>query len=168
MILLAPRRHADALQVGAGVGLGQREPAANFAAGEGGEPAPLLRLGAEFFDGKRQHQVGVEDAGDRHPDRGDAHDDLRIGRGREAETAVFGADGGAEQAELLHLGDDLAGPAIGVIVLLHDRPHVAFQPAIDGGQQLRLLAILENPPGADDIHRGRPSHSAGVVVRTTI
>src|SRR5262249_54269519 len=47
---VAPRGHADGLQVGAGIGLGQRQPAANFAAGKGREPAPLLRLGAELFD----------------------------------------------------------------------------------------------------------------------
>ena len=155
VIALAPGGHPDALQVGAGVGLGQCKPAANVSARKGRQPAPLLRLGAEFLDRECQHQVGVEDAGDRHPDRGDAHDDLRIGRGGQAEAAVVGADGGAEQAERLHLRDDLGRPAIRVIVLLDDRPHVALEPPIDGGKELSPLAVLDNRPGLDDGHRGR-------------
>src|SRR5262249_26117239 len=39
-IALAPRGHADALQVGAGVGLGEREPAADFAARKEPKPGP--------------------------------------------------------------------------------------------------------------------------------
>ena len=34
VVAVAPRRHADRLQVGAGVGLGQRQPAAHLAARE--------------------------------------------------------------------------------------------------------------------------------------
>ena len=99
IVAVAPRRHADGLQIGAGVGLGQRKPAADLAARKRRQPVPLLRRGAELLDRERQHQVRVEDAGDRHPHRGDAHDDLGVGRGRQAEAAVFGADGRAEQAE---------------------------------------------------------------------
>jgi len=55
---------------------GQRQPAAHFASGEPRQPVALLRFGAELLDGKRQHQVGVENAGERHPHRRDAHHDL--------------------------------------------------------------------------------------------
>ncbi len=154
VVAVAARRHADALQVGAGVGLGEREPAADLAARKARQPALLLLLGAEFLDRERQHQVRVEDAGDRHPDRRDAHDDLGVDRGGQAEAAVFDADGRAEQAELLHLRDDLGGPAIGVVVLLHDRLDVALEPAIDRREQLRLIGLLEGALAADDVHRG--------------
>ena len=79
MIAVAPRGHADALQVGAGVRLGQGETAANLAGGKLRQPARLLLRRAEFLDRKRQHQMRIDDAGDRHPDRRDAHDDLGVG-----------------------------------------------------------------------------------------
>ena len=49
---------------------------------------------------------------------GDPHHDLGVGRGRQAEPAILRRDGGAEQAELLHLLDDLGRPAVGVVELL--------------------------------------------------
>ena len=39
VVAVAPRRHADALQVGAGVGLGERKPAADLAARKPRQPA---------------------------------------------------------------------------------------------------------------------------------
>src|SRR3546814_17668637 len=64
-VAVALRRHADALQVGAGVRLGQRQAAADLAAGQPRQPRLPLILGAELLDRQRQHQVRVEDAGDR-------------------------------------------------------------------------------------------------------
>ena len=143
VVAVAPRRHADRLQVGAGIGLGQRQAAAHLARGEPGQPVALLRLGAELLDGERQHQVGVEDAGDRHPHRGHAHHDLGVGARRQAEPAIVRADGGAEQAELLHLLDDLRRPAVGVVEFLDPGRHLALHPAVDGGQKLRLVGLVD-------------------------
>ena len=42
VVAVAPRGHADPLQVGAGVGLGQRQAAANLAGGELRQPVRLL------------------------------------------------------------------------------------------------------------------------------
>ena len=138
MLAIAPRGHADRLQVGAGVGLGQRKSAADLAAGELRQPLRLLRRRAELLDRQRQHQVRVEDAGDRHPHARDPHHDLGVGRGRQAQPAVLGADGGAEQAQLLHLLDDLARIAVGVVVLLDDGLDVA----LDQRSMLRKSCII--------------------------
>ena len=54
--------------------------------------------------------------------------------------------------KLPHLRDDLGRPAVGVVVLLHDRLHVALQPAIDGRQKVRLIALLPVPLVADVVH----------------
>src|SRR5438445_2321349 len=48
VIAVASRDHADALQVGAGVGFSQGEAAANFTAGKPGQPARLLLRCAEL------------------------------------------------------------------------------------------------------------------------
>ena len=143
VVAVAPRRHADRLQVGAGVGLGQRQAAADLAAGELGQPLRLLRRRAELLDRQRQHQVRVEDAGDRHPHARDLHDDLGVGPGRQAEAAVLGADRGAEQAEPLHLLDDLGRIEVGVVVFLDDGLHVLLEPALDGAKELLLVRRLD-------------------------
>ncbi len=108
-----------------------------------GSQCCLLARRAELLDGQRQHQVGVEDAGDRHPHRRDAHHDLGVGRGRQAEAAIFRADRGAEQAELLHLLDDLGRPLVGVVEFLHARRHLALDPPVDGGQQLGFVGLVD-------------------------
>ena len=143
VVALTPRGHADRLQVGAGIGLGQRQPAADLTRGELGQPLALLRLGAELLDRERQHQVRVEDAGDRHPHRGDLHHDLGVGGGRQSQPAILGRDGGAEQAELLHLLDELGRPFVGVVELLDPRRHLALDPAVDGGEKLRLVRRVD-------------------------
>ena len=80
VIAVAPRRHADRLQVGAAIRLGQRQPAAQLAGRESRQELALLRLGAVALDDRRHDQVRVEDAGERHPDARDALDDLGVGR----------------------------------------------------------------------------------------
>ena len=54
-------------------------------------------------------------------------------------------DGRAEQAELLHLLDDVRGIAIGVVVLADDRFQVALDPLVDGVEQLRFIVGIELP-----------------------
>jgi hypothetical protein len=121
----------DRLQIGAAVRLGQREAAADFAAGEFRQPFALLLLGAGTLHGGRHDEVRVEDARQRHPDDRDPLDDLRVGQAGQAEPAVFLLDDRAEQAELLHLPDDFLG--IGVVMLKLHRVglDVALQEAVD-------------------------------------
>src|SRR3546814_3260445 len=84
----------------------------------------------------------IEDAGQRHPDDVDALDYLRIGQSGQAEPAVFLVDDRAEQAELLHLLDDLLG--IDVVVLeLHDMGlDVAFEKPVDALEDEGFLFVL--------------------------
>ena len=79
VIAVPPGDRADRLEVGPGIGLGQREPAANFAAGEFGQPFRFLLRRAEALDRGGHDKVRIEDAGRCHPVGRDHHDDLGIG-----------------------------------------------------------------------------------------
>src|SRR5688572_14281235 len=78
----------------------------------------------------------IEDAGQRHPHLRAARHDLRIQRGGQPQPAVSGADGGAEEAELLHLLDHLRRPDVVVLELHHVRRDTAFEPAVDRVEDL--------------------------------
>jgi hypothetical protein len=95
------------------------DAAAQFAGGEAGQELLLLFLGAIALHRHRHDQVRVDDAGDRHPHRRHALDDLRVGGGGEAQPAVFRIDDAAEQAHLLHLLDDLRGIDVVVLQVVH-------------------------------------------------
>ena len=122
---------ADRLQVGAAVGLGQRQPAAQLAGGEARQPGALLLLGADALDAGRHDQVRVEDAGQRHPHLRHPLHDARVGGGRQPEPAVGRADGGAEQAQRLHLLHHVRGVDVVVLQRAHVRAHVPLQPLAD-------------------------------------
>ena len=109
LIAGALRRGSYRLQVGAAVRLGQAHAAAQLAGREARQQRRLLLLGAVALHHHGHDQVRVDDAADRHPHRRDALDDLRVGRGRQAEAAVLGGDDAAEQPHLLHLFDDVRG-----------------------------------------------------------
>jgi hypothetical protein len=70
------------------------------------------------------------------------HDDLRIGPGGQAQAAVFGADGGAEQAQLLHLLDDLVRVLVGQVELARQRPQFLLGPGVDGIDEGLLVVFL--------------------------
>ena len=122
----------DRLQVGPRVRLGQREAAANFAAGEFGQPLRLLSRRTKAFDGARHDKMRVENAGNRHPIRCDMRHNFRIGDGGQAETAIFLSDGRAEQPHFGHLGDEFGGPDVTVVVLHHDGADFFLNPFVDG------------------------------------
>ena len=140
---VAPRGGADRLQVGAAIRLGEREAAPDLPGGEARQPGPLLLLRAEAQHGRRHDEVRVEDAGERHPHGRDPFHDARIGRGAEAEPAVFLRDDGAEQAELLHPLDDVGGPGVAVLERQHMRAHVAVEELVhrveQGGFELEVV-----------------------------
>ena len=132
IVVAVTRRHgADRLEVGSGIGLGQRQAAADFAGGEPGQPLGLLLRRAEALDRGGHDQMRVDDPGDRHPVRRYAHDDLGIGRRRQPQPTVFLADGRAEQAHVGHFGDELRRPDVVVIVVHDHRDHRPFEPAVD-------------------------------------
>ena len=79
----------DRLQIGTRIGFGQRETAANLAGREFRQPFGFLLERSEALDRRRHDQMRIEDAGDRHPIGGDQRHDLRIGRRRQAEAAIF-------------------------------------------------------------------------------
>jgi hypothetical protein len=139
MVALLHRAHADGAEVGARVGLGEREAAAQLARRHARQEARLLLLGAELLHQHRHHQVRVEDAGERHPDGGDLHHDLRVGGSRESEAAPFRIEHRAEEAHLLHRLDHLARIDVVVLQAHHLRAHFLLQPAMDRLQQRGFL-----------------------------
>ena len=74
--------------VGAAVGLGQRQPAADLTGGEFRQVEILLRLGALPGDTGRHDQMAVDDAAYGHPDPSNPLDDLGVGRRRKAKATV--------------------------------------------------------------------------------
>ena len=132
----ARRGGADRLQVGAAVGLGEREPAAQLGGRELREEVRALLVGAVAADELRHHQVRVDDAGERHPRARDGLDDAHVRARAEAEPAVLLGDGGGEEAELAHLLDHLARVLVGVLELEHVGHDVARQPALERVEQL--------------------------------
>ena len=142
VVAFAPRGHADACR---------SVPASGSVSASPPRISPLASFGsqssfagrAELLDRKREHQMRVDNARHRHPDRGDPHHDLRVCRRRKAEPAVFGADRCPEQPELSHLLDDLRRVAIRVVVLLDDRLEVAVDPTVDRVEQLCLVGLVD-------------------------
>ena len=59
---------AHRLQIGAAVGLGERESAARLAAREARQKTPLLLRRARALHRRRHDQVRIDDSRDRHPD----------------------------------------------------------------------------------------------------
>ena len=124
---------ANRLHVAAGVGLGEREAAAFFAARHRGQEIFFLRVGAVIGDDVGHDQMAVDDAGEGHPAARQFFHDAGVGEEVEAEAAVFGGDGGAEEAELAHGGDH----RVRVLVAMFEGggvgDNVAIDEAADGG-----------------------------------
>ena len=106
LVAVARRPARDVARVAAGVGLRQREAAAELAGREARQPALLLLFGAVVHDQVRGDRVRVDDARQRHPAVRELLDDADVGEQVEPEPAVLLGDRDAEQAELLHLLDD--------------------------------------------------------------
>ena len=131
----------DRLQVGAAVGLGERDPAAQLPGGETRKEAGLLGFAAEALHRRGHDEVRVENPGYRHPHRGHPLDDLRVGGGGQAEAAVLLADGGAEEPELAHLLDDLGRPGVGRFEIVHVGPDLALEEAIHRVEDEGLVVV---------------------------
>jgi hypothetical protein len=97
----------DARRVAAGAGLREREGRDPLAARQARQVLLLLRLGAEQQDGlEADGLVRPERHAEGRVDGAELLDDARVGGRRQADAAVVARDVHAEQAELLHAGDD--------------------------------------------------------------
>ena len=150
-VALALGAGAHGLEIGAAVRLGQGDAAAQLAGREFRQEARLLLLGAEALDRRRHDQVRIDNAGDRHPPRRNPLDDRRIGHRRQAEPAIFRRDGGAEQAEVLHLLDDAVRVFVPGFQIVGDRQDAAFDEALygveDGAVAIRIAVGLGGGQG---------------------
>ena len=148
-LALAHGAGPDRLQVGAAVGLGQRQPAAQLAGRKARQEPSLLRLSAEALDQLRHDQVGVEIAGQRDPDLGDPGDDR--GR-RSAPTAqarrARGAIVAPNRPNACICSISAARISIGPLQLDHLRADLALEPALDRVEDLALVASRSTHSGA--------------------
>ena len=115
VVAVPPRDGADGLDVGAGVRLGEAEPAARLPAGEARQEAAPLLLGAVVEHDQRGHGVAVDDPRQRHPAAAELLDDARVGGDVEAETAVVAGHERAEEPELAHARDQVVGIGVGML-----------------------------------------------------
>jgi hypothetical protein len=99
----------DGTEIGAGIRLRQTEAATDLAGGEERQPKRFLRIGAELLDNGCHQQMRIEDAGERHPSFADQGDDAGISGCGQAEAAIFGRDGCAEQTQFDHLRHQFGG-----------------------------------------------------------
>ena len=114
-IALTPGHGSNRLQIRAAIGLGQADPATQFARREARKVCLLLRFGSIALHGHRHDDVRVDDACDRHPHDGNALDDLRVRHGRKPEPAVLRRDQATEESHGLHFLDDFR--RINIVVL---------------------------------------------------
>ncbi len=144
----------DRLDVGAQLRLGEREGGAQVAGRHLGQVLLLLLLGAELHQQVGADEVGVDDPGDRDPAARELLDDHRVGRQVQPHPAVLLGDGGAEQAELLHLLDDRLRERVLVVVLLRVRQDLLVRElAHHLGDRLLLVRLVD---------RGRSRYGHGV------
>ena len=151
LAVVAHRARPDRLHVGAAAGLAHRVATVVLAGRQPRQEPLLLLVGAEVLDEVRDQEVGVDHPGDRHPAAGDLLEDARVGLHVQTRAAPLLVDGEAEEAQLLHLPDDLLG--VGVVVLevvgdgddlaidevAHQRDDVALlggEAVVDGGRHL--------------------------------
>ncbi len=134
MIARAPCGGADRLQVGAAIGLGERQAAAQLARREPRQEFLLLRLGAEALHRRRHDQMRIEDAGERHPHPRDALDDPGVEHRGKPEPAVRRRNRRAEQTELPHALDHLGGIFVIALELAHVGGNIAFEKTIDAAE----------------------------------
>ena len=165
---IASRGRADGLQVGSAIRLGQRKSAADFAGGKPRQPGPLLFLRAEAQHGRGHDEMRVEDAGKRHPHGRDPLDDAGIGRGAEAEPAVFLGNDGAEKAELLHALDDVGGPGVAVFQRQYMGTHIAVEELVHRVEQrgFEFGGFELGGVGGGGVHGGDPFSRSGLAAES--
>ena len=129
----------DRLHIGAAVRLAHREAAVEFTGRHARQEALALFVGAELLDQEADDEVGVDDAGDRHPAPGDLLAHHRVGRVVETGAAVRLGHREAEEPELLHLRDDPLGVGVVVLQVVRDRDDLPLDEIADHADDLALL-----------------------------
>ena len=119
-------------------GLGHRERAAHLAGGHLRQQPRLLLGRAVLRDQVRHDEVGVDDAGDRHPAAGELLHHQRVGQQRLAQPAVLLGDGEPEQAHLAHAVDDVGRVLVGVLQPLRVRDDLLVDEGAHGGEDVAL------------------------------
>jgi hypothetical protein len=141
ILAIGHRARADGGDVGAEAGLGHGEGAAHVAGRHPGQEVGLLLLRAVPGDHVGHDEVGVDDAGHRHPAPRDLLHGQRVDQQRGAEAAVFGGDGQAEQAELLQSLHDLDRVLVPVLELGGHREDLPFGEVVHRGQDVPLELV---------------------------
>ena len=121
--------------VGAGIRLGQHQPAAPLPGGERRHVGLLLGFGAVPAGHQGHHEVGIEDARQAHPAARQLLANDGVAHVIEPAAAVFGRQDAAEQAHLGHLPDHGVRVGVGVLVfagnrddlVVHEAPHRRLQ-----------------------------------------
>src|SRR5215475_4778135 len=136
--LHAGRHGADALHVGAGVGFGERQPAASFSAGQPREVFTLLLFGPEAVDDVAGHRMGADRPDHAHPPARQLFDDHRESGVTQAQSAVFFWHVAAEEPHIFHLLDDLVRVFVAALKLPGRGNDLPFDELPDAGDDLLL------------------------------
>ena len=146
---------AHRLQVGAAVGFGQRQPAAQLGRPPSrGRKSGTLLVGAVAANELRHHQVRVDHAGERHPRAGDGLDDPHVGRRRQPEPAVLRRDGGARtartRASARPCSRGTRSACSSSITCGHDVVRPTSAPSVSSSESTALHRVVATviPPGA--------------------
>jgi hypothetical protein len=140
-VAVAPRVRGHGLQVRAAAGLGEGHRGAHLAGGHPRQVALLLLLGAELAEQLRDHGVPAHRAREAHPAARELGGDQRVAGHGHRGLAVGLTDGQPEDAQLLHLLDELLRVNVLVLQLAHDRPDLAVDPVADGVDDGLLLGV---------------------------
>ena len=131
MVAVTARGGADGLQVRAAARLGQRHGGPDLPGAHARQIALLLLIGAVVEEQLGHHGVAAHRTGQAHPAAGQFLGDQRITRRADPGRAPRLRDGQAEDAELLHLPDELARVGVVVLELAGDRLDVAVHELAD-------------------------------------
>ena len=165
-IAVAPGPGLDALEIGAGIGLGEGDPGAALAGGQLGKvPLPLL-LGAVAGDHRTRQRMTAEDAGDAHPAPRDLLEHQRHRHDVDVQATVLLGHGESEQPHLLHLVDDLAGIAAFLLPLPGHRANLLVDELAEClAKEVLLGGQLEVHLGPSLIRGPVPSRGPPLVLR---
>ena len=153
-IPIAPRPRPDALQVAAGIGLGERDTRPARSSCELGQVAGLLRFGSVAVDHPARERVAPENPGDAHPASGQLLEDQRERHHVGAHAAVALGNGQAEEPHRLHGVHDLGRVTAPLLPVMRYRNDVIADEVLQHRPEHRLLvAELE-------IHLRPPSVAA--------
>src|SRR5262249_52158147 len=122
----------------AGVGLGERQSAASFSAGQTRQVFTLLLFGPEAVDDVADHRMRADRPDHAHPAARQLFDDHRESGVTQAQPAVFFGHVAAEEPHLFHFFDDLVRIFVAALKLTGYGNDLAFYELADAGDDLSL------------------------------